>query len=436
MRWFAGALLLLLAALVLESGLLAYAMYVLLGLLLVSRLLARVWVEGLHAERHCDRTTAEVGDTLRVRVTVRNAGPVPVPWVLLEDVVPAAAGVLGKLRLRVRRRRLALAMLWPGGETTLAYRVEFRLRGYYQFGPLVLEGGDLFGLHRRFRVGADPHFVLVFPRVLPLEGYDVASRRPIGELRLAHRLYEDPTRIAGVRAYEAGDPLARVHWRATARTGQLHCKVYEPSCLAGATLLLDLHRAGYHAQGEPHRSDLAVTAAATLAHAVYQLGQQVGLVSNGRDAAERVRAEGWAHDYRTRRAALRGAAAQDDGERLRPLVVETRRGVETFRRILETLARAELADGLRFPELVTETASRLPRDASVVAILADVPVEAVLALGDLRHRGFAVTAVLVMLTEEERTRAHGRLLGAGVAVRHFHDEASLTALCARQLVEE
>jgi len=90
-----------------------------------------------------------------------------------------------------------------------------------------------------------PHFLLVYPEVVPLEGFELASRRPIGEVRISHRLYEDPTRIAGVRRYETGDPLNRIHWRATARTGQFHCKVYEPSCIVGATLLLDFHEAAY-----------------------------------------------------------------------------------------------------------------------------------------------------------------------------------------------
>ena len=41
--------------------------------------------------------------------------------------------------------------------------------------------------------------MLVYPKVVPLSGYDIASRRPIGEIRMTHRLFEDPTRIAGVR---------------------------------------------------------------------------------------------------------------------------------------------------------------------------------------------------------------------------------------------
>ena len=51
MKWFLGILLILLAALLLESGLLAYAMYVLLALLVGSRSLARSWAAGLEAQR-------------------------------------------------------------------------------------------------------------------------------------------------------------------------------------------------------------------------------------------------------------------------------------------------------------------------------------------------------------------------------------------------
>ena len=145
----------------------------------------------------------------------------------------------------MKGHRLAVAMLGPHGRKTLNYQLHFAMRGYYQVGPMVLETGDLFGLHRRFRIVTEPVYILVYPKVIPLPGYDIASRRPIGEIRLTHRLFEDPTRIAGVRAYQPGDPLNRVHWRATARTGALHSKVYDASTIAGATIVLDFHRDSY-----------------------------------------------------------------------------------------------------------------------------------------------------------------------------------------------
>lgn len=434
MRWFIGTTLLLLAALMLESGLLAYSMYVMVGLLVLSRLLAQGWIANLTATRRCEETIAEVGDVIAIHVQVRNTGWQLVPWVLIEDVLPARALVESRTRLRVKKSRFKIAMLRPHGMVKLNYEIEFKMRGYYQVGPLVLETGDLFGLHRRYRVGTEPHFVLVYPRVVPLEGYDLASRRPMGEVVLTHRLFEDPTRIAGVRRYEPGDPFNRVHWRATARTGQLHSKIYDPSTIQGATLVLDFHVAGYDARREPQRSELAVTAAASLAHALYEMGQQVGLVSNGKDAADRIRLEGWAHDFRTRRAALASAGMHEDSERLQPLVVNTRRGLEQFQRILETLARVELSDGLTLSQLVIETSSRLPRDATVIALLGEASAETALALSNLRRQGYAVTAILVIFEPGELELGTARLLAEGIDVRHLQSEAELPGLCQRQML--
>jgi uncharacterized protein (DUF58 family) len=434
MKWFLGAIVLLLAALVLQSGLLAYAMYVLLAVMVISRLLARSWLGKVTASRTCDHLTAEIGDEVDVEIAIANSGWLPVPWVLLEDMLPRQALAQRPPRVYVKGKRLQIRMLRGGKEVTLSYQVRCAMRGYYQIGPLVMESGDLFGLHRRYRVDAEPHFLLVYPKAIPLQGYDLASRRPIGDIRLTHRLYEDPTRIAGVRPYEIGDPLNRVHWRTTARTGLLHSKVYEPSSLAGATLVLDFHQASYHRRGEPQRSELAITTAASLANAVYQLGQQVGLVSNGRDAADRIRLEGWEHDFRTRQAARQQSSMAERSERLQPLIIETRRGVQQFQRIRELLARLELTDGLTAAELITETASRLPRDATVVAILGDVPVEAALALGNLRRQGLAVSVVLIALDEERLEKAYGRVLAEGIMdVRPLRDQAGIPELCRQQV---
>ncbi|HUG89358.1 MAG TPA: DUF58 domain-containing protein [Planctomycetaceae bacterium] len=435
MRWYLGSLFLLLLGLIFDLGLLVYAMYVLLAVLLVSRYLAREWIENVAARRRPCGTTAQIGDRVDVIVDVRNTGKLPIAWLLMEDSVPREALQQRPPRIRVRDSRQAIAQLKRGGTKTIRYGIEFLMRGYYQLGPLLIESGDLFGLHRRYRVLADPQFVLVYPRVVPMLGYDIASRRPIGEVRLTHRLFEDPTRIAGVRPYERGDSLNRIHWKATARTGELHSKVYEPSTIAGATFVLDFHRDRYDSRGEPFRSELAVTTVASLANAVYQLGQQVGFVTNGRDAVDRIATEGWRHEFRSREVAQAAASMTGTSDRLRPVVVPTRRGADQLMRILEALARVELTDGLPFPELILEAAGRLPRDATVVAVLPDVPPETAIALGALRRRGFAVTAVLVMYGDEDRfANAVGRLFAENVDIRRVEDEAGLAQLCAEQLV--
>jgi uncharacterized repeat protein (TIGR01451 family) len=429
MRWFLGASLVLFLALAFQLSLMAYAMYALVALMAASWLAAETWIGSLGAQRHSNRLSAEIGDTVAVIVNVQNQGRLPVLWVLMEDLLPRQALLYDPPYLRVTGRRLKLAFLAPHAHTSLLYQIECNRRGYYQIGPLVLETGDLFGLHRRYRALADPDFLMVLPKVIPLEGFDIASRRPLGEIRLAHRLYEDPTRIAGVRPYELGDPLNRIHWRATARTASLQSKVYEPSTVAGATLLVDLHKSAHDGRNEPYRSDLAVTAAASIANAIYQMGQQVGLVTNGRDAADRIRQEGWQLDYRSRRAAQHSAAMRDRSDRLRPVVVPTRRGAEQLARILEALARIELTDGLDLAQLVTESTSRMPRDATVIAILPQVTMSEAITLGNLQRRGFAVSAILNLYDEYDFAEASGPLLASGIATHHLKDEQHIATIC-------
>jgi uncharacterized repeat protein (TIGR01451 family) len=433
MKWYFAAALLLLAALLLESSLLAYATYVLLGVLVVSRLLAWTWLDNITVTRECADTVVEVGAKVVVTVTLRNTGAFPVPWVLVEDMLPPTA--LEQRRLSVKGKRLKIALIRAGQEVTMRYTIVCRQRGYFQIGPVVLESGDVFGLHRRFAVKTTPHFLLVCPHMVPLEGYELASRRPIGEVVLTHRLFEDPTRIAGVRPYESGDPLNRVHWRATARTGQLHSKIYEPTTLSGATILLDFHAGSYPSAREPQRSELAVTAVASLASAVFEIGQQVGFVTNARDGADRIRREGWQIDPRTRKSARQSGAMNEKSERLEPVVVETRRGAEHLQRIRETLARVELTDGITFAGLIIEMAGRLPRDATLVPILGEVSVETATALGTLRRAGYAITAILISMDVNTLEKAHGRLLGEGVRdVRHLANEQMLSSLCQQQVM--
>ncbi|MCA9143347.1 MAG: DUF58 domain-containing protein [Planctomycetales bacterium] len=431
MNWLVGAALILVLSLIFDLGLLAYAMYALLSVLFVSRYLASQWAESLTADRECNRLTADVGDSVAVVVNIENQGKLPVPWCLVEDLLPRRALIHTPPNLAVEGSRLQLSMLRAGAKQSLLYQLTCNRRGYYQLGPLVLETGDLFGLHRRYRVATKPHFLLVLPQVIPLEGYDVSSKRPIGEVKMTYRLFEDPTRIAGVRRYEQGDPLSRVNWRATARTGQLHSKVYEPSTVAGATILLEYHNASHSRQHEPMRSELAVTAAASIANAVYEMGQQIGLITNGRDAADRIRQEGWDHDIRTRDAARNAASMRDASDRLQPVVVETKRGPEQLMQIMESLARVELTDGLTLSQLVGETADRLPRDATIIAILPQVTTESAITLGSLRRQGYAVTAILNMYDEYDFAQAAGPLISQGIDVQHLKDEMSIVSVCRK-----
>src|SRR5215469_631493 len=91
MKWVLGIAVLLVLGLVFHLNLLVYAMYVLGGVLLLGRFLARSWTENLVARRVAVDTVCEMGDAVRITVELENKGRLTVPWILLEDSIPIKA---------------------------------------------------------------------------------------------------------------------------------------------------------------------------------------------------------------------------------------------------------------------------------------------------------------------------------------------------------
>jgi hypothetical protein len=65
----------------------------------------------------------------------------------------------------------------------------------------------------------------------------------------------------------------------------------------------------------------------------------------------------------------------------------------------------------------------------VIAILPPGSNESAVALGNLRRRGFAVTALVNMFDDYEFSQAAGPILAEGVEVRHLKDEHSIMEIC-------
>lgn len=431
MRWLALAALFLLIGMILGAPLLVYAGYVLVAVLFVSRVLTDRWSSGLSAERQVSLLEAKVGQEIQVGIVLVNRSGWPIPWVLVEDLLPASALMYTPPNLEVHGQRVRVVLLAKEGRKLLNYRLTCHRRGYYQIGPTVLETGDLLGLQRRFQIAAEPQFLLVYPRVIPLTGFDVASPRPIGEIQLTHALVDDPTRLAGVRLYQPGDPLRRVHWKATARSGELHSKVYEPTCVAGAMIVVDFHVRSNPQRHEPLRGELAASAAASIAQALYELAQPAGLVSNGRDAAERIRTEGWRVEYGTRSAAHAAAGMREASDRLRPVVVGLGQTPQTIQEIHRTLARLERTDGLTLAQLLIEAEPRLSRQASVLVILQQPTKEDLAAMVSLSRRGWMLTAAVNTYEPSDFATIAGALLAGGIQPLHLRDFDAISALCRR-----
>ncbi|MCH7909932.1 MAG: DUF58 domain-containing protein [Candidatus Hydrogenedentes bacterium] len=232
MLWFLLAAAALATAFALKSPYMAYTVYAFLLLVLIGRISSTVWLAGLDCERGVTPLIVQQGEEVHAQVTITNRRGWPIPWIFFEDPYPAHCFKTGE--------NTRLAVLMPGRSVTMTYTLSSPSRGYYRIGPLMMETGDLFGLQKQFRTGKNQDYVSVLPTIAYIDTFNISSRRPQGPIRLSHRIYEDPTRISGLREYEPGDPMNRIHWKASARTGGLYTKTYEASTVTGGTLLLDL----------------------------------------------------------------------------------------------------------------------------------------------------------------------------------------------------
>ena len=200
--------------------------------------LTRVWsrfgMGRVEYERHLGASRAVAGDSVALDVTIWNRKPLPLPWIGAEDLITEGIAVRERPMMefddeRLGRRVLANAWALAWFERVVRhFHLEATRRGLYEFGPVRLKVLDILGRDAGGGEVAADDMLLVGPRTVPLRlgGKDAA---PIGERRATSSLHADPALYGGVRPFQPGDPLRRIHWRATARLGTTVSRRYEPA---------------------------------------------------------------------------------------------------------------------------------------------------------------------------------------------------------------
>ncbi len=280
MRYFGPFLLLLLMiALFFRVEFFFTVLYFLAAILILARLWMRQVVRQLHSERHfTDR--AFTNDRVRVRLVFRNAGWLPILWLEVDETLP-----LGLRAAPFERQVIALG---PHAHAEMAYTLNCYRRGRYQLGPTMVRTGDPLGIGRHELRWAEPRNLIVYPQVVTLAQLGLPTRSPLATLPVNTPLFEDTSRVASIRSYQRGDPLRRVHWPATARTGQLVVKQYQPAIARETLICLDLHEVDYVTRLPFDAIELAIVVAASLAnHTIVHEKLPVGLLTSAAQAKER-----------------------------------------------------------------------------------------------------------------------------------------------------
>ncbi len=230
-------------------------------MLLVAMLLAPFFRGRFTIERQVPRLVT-AGESFTVLVRVRNCSgrvqrgldyveDLRDPPLSVQDVARRLRlGFAGGLPLSIRSARVRpqpLPQLAP--DATGELRVSITA---YRRGPLLLAAGalsrtDPFGLFRAFIRIAVPQTVLVMPPRYPLPPFALpgTAQYQQGGVALAASVGESEE-VVSLRDYRRGDPLKRVHWRSTARTGRLVVKEFQDEWFVRHALVLDTFCAAHH----------------------------------------------------------------------------------------------------------------------------------------------------------------------------------------------
>ncbi|WP_079127148.1 DUF58 domain-containing protein [Streptomyces sp. TP-A0874] len=207
----------------------------------------------------------------RVWLRISNASRLPTGLMLIQDQVPYVLGA---------RPRFVLDRVEPGGLREVSYRVRSDLRGCYPLGPLQLWVADPFGMCELARPFTVQDTLTVVPRVDPLPparlSGDAAGYGDGRRASLALAGEEDVI----PRDYRHGDDLRRVHWRSTARYGELMVRREEQPRRARCTVLLDTRSAGYRGSGPDSAFEWAVSGAASVLSHMLERGFSVRLLTD------------------------------------------------------------------------------------------------------------------------------------------------------------
>ena len=230
----------------------------------------------LSCVRQVSPARVPAGQPVRVLLRVENVSRLPTGLLLAEDEVPYTLG---------SKPRFVLERIERGGTRELDYPLRSDVRGKFTVGPLRLRVADVFGLVELGRSFSTSSTLVVSPKIEPLPGGAVTGSwlgDGDGQAKVAAAAGDDD---AGTRPYRDGDELRRVHWRSTARYGELMVRREEQQWRNHAVLVLDTRRGAHAGSGATSSFEFAVSAAASIGVHLAMHGFEGRLVTDGGAAA-------------------------------------------------------------------------------------------------------------------------------------------------------
>jgi uncharacterized protein (DUF58 family) len=228
-------------------------------LLLATPIVSTVLVARTRYRLTCTRALEPVrvpaGEPARVLIKLQNVSKLPTGVMLAEDTVPYLLGA---------RPRFVLDRMLPQRTLQVDYGVRSQLRGRFRIGPLTVRLTDPFGLCELSRAFTSADQLVVTPHVVDLPQVPLGGEWAGAGESTSRSVATSGEDDAATREYRLGDDLRRIHWRSTARRGELMVRREEQPWQSRSALLLDTRATAHHGDGPLSSLEWAISAAASI----------------------------------------------------------------------------------------------------------------------------------------------------------------------------
>ena len=225
--------------------LIAVILLVLLVLFGEIGLYRRNGLKGLSYRCRFSETECTEGDSLQFVETVSNEKGMPVPWLKAELTTSCWLDFPETNSSQTGENRFVTSFFSVRGHAKVSrvWNITCEKRGAYEMEHVVLVTSDLLGVVRLSLQAEDTGgTLLVLPQRMTEAGLILPRllHQQFGDQSVRHSLLTDPCLSAGVREYVPGDPLHRMHWKASAHAGTLLMRREEHTAQQTVTVLLAL----------------------------------------------------------------------------------------------------------------------------------------------------------------------------------------------------
>jgi len=254
-----------------ELYLVAYALTL---LVVVSWLWTGVASRSLHLGVALDPETVVSGDRVEARLQVENRSWFPALGCRARLDLSAAGGGVAEC---------AAAVLLPGRAKRGTTRSGALWRGSYELPCGEVAAGDPLGLAERRSPQDGSTTLLVLPRLSRIEDFELLAGRVLGIGLKPGTSVKGAGEFRGIRPHQPGEPLSRVHWKSTAKTGVLMLRETEEAPRAENVVLVDGWAQAVVGERPLDTFEKSIVAAGTLADTLLERGVPLDLVLHGKD---------------------------------------------------------------------------------------------------------------------------------------------------------